>query len=92
MRSGRREEVVSSAPQSRAFNDVRRPFELVEHYWRPAPAVRKGILAIVRHHKDTDDAMQGILRRAYENLERFRQACKFSTWITAIGVNAGLTC
>ncbi|WP_433964648.1 RNA polymerase sigma factor [Tunturiibacter gelidiferens] len=28
---------------------------------------------------------------AYANLGRFRQSCKFSTWITAIGINAALT-
>jgi RNA polymerase sigma-70 factor (ECF subfamily) len=31
------------------------------------------------------------LLRAYANLGRFRQSCKFSTWITAIGINAALT-
>jgi RNA polymerase sigma-70 factor (ECF subfamily) len=54
-------------------------------------AVRRRILAIVRHQEDAEDAMQETLFRAYANLARFRQSCKFSTWITAIGINAALT-
>lgn len=51
---------------------------------------RQRILAIVRHREDAEDAMQETLFRAYTNLGKFRQACKFSTWITAIGANAAL--
>ena len=57
---------------------------------RHAQAARRRILAIVRHQEDAEDAMQETLLRAYVNLERFRQSCKFSTWITAIGINAAL--
>jgi RNA polymerase sigma-70 factor, ECF subfamily len=57
---------------------------------RHAQATRRRILAIVRHQEDAEDAMQETLLRAYVNLERFRQSCKFSTWITAIGINAAL--
>jgi DNA-directed RNA polymerase specialized sigma24 family protein len=35
--------------------------------------------------------MQETLFGAYANLGTFRQSCKFSTWITAIGFNAALT-
>jgi len=63
----------------------------VELYRRHAQATRLRILAIVRHQEDAEDAMQETLLRAYENLGRFRQACKFSTWITAIGTNTALT-
>jgi RNA polymerase sigma-70 factor (ECF subfamily) len=35
--------------------------------------------------------LQETMLRAYTNLGRFRQSCKFSTWITAIGINAALT-
>jgi RNA polymerase sigma-70 factor (ECF subfamily) len=52
---------------------------------------RQRILAIVRNQEDAEDAMQETLLRAYINLKNFRQACKFSTWITAIGTNAALT-
>lgn len=58
---------------------------------RHAQAARRRILAIVRHREDAEDAMQETLLRAYANLGRFRQSCKFSTWITAIGINAALT-
>jgi RNA polymerase sigma-70 factor, ECF subfamily len=58
---------------------------------RHAQTARRRILAIVRHQEDAEDAMQETLLRAYANLGRFRQSCKFSTWITAIGINAALT-
>jgi RNA polymerase sigma-70 factor (ECF subfamily) len=58
---------------------------------RHAQAAKQRILAIVRHHEDAEDAMQETLLRAYANLGRFRRSCKFSTWITAIGINAALT-
>jgi RNA polymerase sigma-70 factor, ECF subfamily len=57
---------------------------------RHAQAARRRILAIVRHQEDAEDAMQETLLSAYANLGRFRQSCKFSTWITAIGINAAL--
>jgi RNA polymerase sigma-70 factor, ECF subfamily len=57
---------------------------------RHTQAVRRRILGIVRHQEDAEDALQETLLRAYVNLRRFRQSCKFSTWITAIGINAAL--
>lgn len=58
---------------------------------RHTQTTRQRILAIVRHQQDAEDAMQETLLRAYANLRRFRQSCKFSTWMTAIGINAALT-
>jgi RNA polymerase sigma-70 factor (ECF subfamily) len=58
---------------------------------RHAQPVRRRILGIVRHQEDAEDALQETLLRAYANLGRFRQSSKFSTWITAIGINAALT-
>ena len=58
---------------------------------RHAQTAKQRILAIVRHREDAEDAMQETLLRAYANLGRFRQSCKFSTWITVIGINAALT-
>ena len=58
---------------------------------RHAQTAKRRILAILRHQEDTEDAMQETLLRAYQNLPRFRQSCKFSTWITAIGINAALS-
>ena len=58
---------------------------------RHAQAAGLRILSIVRHREDAEDALQETLLRAYANLGRFRHSCKFSTWITAIGINAALT-
>lgn len=58
---------------------------------RHAQTARQTIYGIVRHHEDAEDALQETLLRAYTNLGRFRQSCKFSTWMTAIGINAALT-
>jgi len=58
---------------------------------RHTQVARQRILAIVRHQEDAEDALQETLLRAYANLGRFRRSCKFSTWITAIGINAALT-
>jgi len=57
---------------------------------RHAQPVKHRILAIVRHQDDAEDALQETLLRAYAKLGRFRQSCKLSTWITAIGINAAL--
>ncbi len=58
---------------------------------RHAQVARRRVSAIVRHEEDVEDVMQETLLRAYVNLRTFRQSCKFSTWITAIGVNAALS-
>ena len=58
---------------------------------RHAHAARRKIYGIVRHSEDAEDALQETLLRAYANLGRFRQSSKFSTWITAIGINTALT-
>ena len=58
---------------------------------RHSQTARQKILGIVRHREDAEDALQETFLRAFANLGRFRQASKFSTWITAIGINAALT-
>jgi RNA polymerase sigma-70 factor, ECF subfamily len=58
---------------------------------RHAQVARHKILAIVRHREDAEDALQETMLSAYANLGEFRQSSKFSTWITAIGINAALT-
>jgi RNA polymerase sigma-70 factor (ECF subfamily) len=57
---------------------------------RHGQAVKRTILGIVRHQEDAEDALQETLFRAYANLGRFRGSSKFSTWITAIGINTAL--
>lgn len=57
---------------------------------RHSPSVRRRILGIVKNREDADDALQETLLRAYLHLDTFRHTCKFSTWITSIGINAAL--
>ena len=57
---------------------------------RHVQSARQRILGIVRHREDAEDALQETLLSAYANIGRFRQSSKFSTWITAIGINAAL--
>lgn len=57
---------------------------------RHMPLVRKKIFGIVRNPDDTEDLLQDTLLRAYMHLSSFRRSCKFSTWMTSIGVNSAL--
>lgn len=61
--------------------------ELCERY---AFHTKRKILSIVRNREDAEDALQDTLLRAYTHLSSFRQSCKFSTWLTTIGVNSAL--
>ena len=62
----------------------------VELCKRHSAAVKKRIFSIVRNQEDADDALQDALLRAYTHLSGFRRSCKFSSWITTIGVNTAL--
>jgi RNA polymerase sigma-70 factor, ECF subfamily len=57
---------------------------------RHSSVTKKRIFRIVRNHEDAEDALQDTLLRAYTHLTSFRRSCKFSTWLTAIGVNSAL--
>jgi RNA polymerase sigma-70 factor (ECF subfamily) len=57
---------------------------------RHSPLVKRRIFAIVRNREDAEDALQETLLRAYTHLDTFRHACKFSTWLVSIGINAAL--
>jgi RNA polymerase sigma-70 factor (ECF subfamily) len=61
--------------------------ELCERY---SFLAKRKILRILRNHEDTEDALQDTLLRAYTHLNSFRESCKFSTWLTTIGVNSAL--
>lgn len=61
--------------------------ELCERY---SSYTRRKILRIVRNQEDAEDALQDTLLRAYTHLSDFRRSCKFSTWLTTIGVNSAL--
>jgi RNA polymerase sigma-70 factor (ECF subfamily) len=58
---------------------------------RHSPEVKKRIFSIVRNQEDAEDALQDTMPRGYMHLNTFRRACKFSTWLTRIGINAALT-
>jgi RNA polymerase sigma-70 factor, ECF subfamily len=62
----------------------------VELCGRYSSIVKKKILRIVRNQEDAEDALQDTLLRAYTHVTSFRRACKFSSWLTAIGVNSAL--
>jgi len=62
----------------------------VELCGRHSSMVKNKILRIVRNHEDAEDALQDTLLRAYTRLASFRRSCKFSTWLTTIGVNSAL--
>jgi RNA polymerase sigma-70 factor, ECF subfamily len=62
----------------------------VELCGRHSTVTKKKIFSIVRNHEDAEDALQETLMRAYMHLTSFRRSCKFSTWLTTIGVNSAL--
>ena len=66
------------------------PQAFVELCRRHSSGVKRRILSIVRNQEDADDALQDTLLRAYLHMGTFRHTCKFSTWITTIGVNNAL--
>lgn len=57
---------------------------------RHSTVTKKKIFSIVRNHEDAEDALQDTLLRAYAHLTSFRRSCKFSSWLTTIGVNSAL--
>jgi len=62
----------------------------VELCRRHSSTVKNKLLRIVRNQEDAEDALQDTLLRAYTHLSSFRRSCKFSTWLTTIGVNSAL--
>jgi RNA polymerase sigma factor (sigma-70 family) len=45
---------------------------------------------ITRNRHDAEDALQDAFLSAFRNLNRFENRCAFSSWLTAIAINAGL--
>jgi len=62
----------------------------VELSGRHSSMVKNKILRIVRNQEDAEDALQDTLLQALTHMPSFRRSCKFSTWLTAIGVNSAL--
>lgn len=57
---------------------------------RHSVVTKSRIMRILQNAEDTEDALQETLLRAFTHLPSFRRSCKFSTWLTAIGVNTAL--
>jgi RNA polymerase sigma-70 factor, ECF subfamily len=62
----------------------------VELCRRHSAVAKRKIFSMVRNHEDTEDLLQDTLLRAYTHLTSFRRSCRFSTWLTTIGVNSAL--
>jgi RNA polymerase sigma-70 factor (ECF subfamily) len=62
----------------------------VELCGRHSTVTKKKIYSIVRNHEDAEDALQDTLLKAYAHLSSFRRSCKFSSWLTTIGINSAL--
>jgi RNA polymerase sigma-70 factor, ECF subfamily len=62
----------------------------VELCRRYSPMVKNKIFSIVRNQEDAEDVFQDTLLRAIKHLPAFRRTCKFSSWLTTIGINTAL--
>jgi RNA polymerase sigma-70 factor (ECF subfamily) len=67
--------------------DPRAFAELCQRY---SAMVKGKILSMVRHREDAEDVLQETILSAYQHLHSFRGECKFSTWMTKIGINTSL--
>ena len=61
--------------------------ELFEQY---RSQLELSVLRIVRNRHDAEDIVQDTMLSALRHLHSFRRDCKFSTWITRIGINKSL--
>src|SRR5271167_1779572 len=62
----------------------------VELCRRYSKSLERTIFRILRNPQDTEDILQETFLSAYQHLNCFRGTCKFSTWITRIGINQSL--
>jgi RNA polymerase sigma-70 factor, ECF subfamily len=58
-----------------------------ELFQRQQMAVYRLALAILRHEKEAEDAVQETFLRVFEQIGRYRHEAAFSTWLTAVTVN-----
>lgn len=56
-------------------------------FQRQQTAVYRLALAILRHEKEAEDAVQETFLRVFEQIGRYRHESAFQTWLTAITVN-----
>ena len=78
--------------EDRLLNEAKAGNEhaFVELFQRYSPHFEQTIFRIVRNRQDTEDVVQESMLSACRHLNSFRGTCKFSTWITRIGINKSL--
>lgn len=50
------------------------------------------LLRYTGSYDETEDLVQDVMLRAWQNLVRFRGQSRFSTWLVAIAINAAISC
>ncbi len=58
---------------------------------RHRTALYRAAKRFTRSHEDAEDLVQDAMLRAFVNVRRFRNECRFATWLTAIVNNAALS-
>jgi RNA polymerase sigma-70 factor (ECF subfamily) len=57
---------------------------------RHSTQLYRSVLRILKNVEDAEDVLQESLVKAFTHLGSFKQTCKFSTWLTRIGINCAL--
>jgi RNA polymerase sigma-70 factor (ECF subfamily) len=63
---------------------------LDERFTPHMPRLYRAAAQVLRHHQDSEDALQEGLMAAFCHLDQFQGRAKFSTWLHRIVVNAAL--
>jgi len=71
-----------------ALGGDRRAFE--ELFRRHHRAVYRTLVGITGRPEDAEDAVQNAFVKAFQHLDQFQGAARFSTWLTRIAINEGL--
>ena len=58
--------------------------ELMSRHQTPALKIA---MSMLRHRQDAEDEVQNAFWKAHQNITRFQQEARFSTWLTRIVVN-----
>jgi RNA polymerase sigma-70 factor, ECF subfamily len=58
---------------------------------RHKTALYRAAKRFTKSHEDAEDLVQDAMLRAFVNVRRFRNECRFATWLTAIVNNAALS-
>ena len=74
---------------SRARAGEKAAFE--ELFRRHHRAVYRTLAGLTGRREDAEDAVQTAFLKAFQHLDQFQGASRFSTWLTRIAINEGLT-